>query len=36
MKFKKTSVTSQKEILKRKLGGELFEEITLEIGRAHV
>ena len=29
MKFKKTSVTSQKEILKRKLGGELFEEITL-------
>lgn len=30
MKFKKTSVTSQKEILKRKLGGELFEEITLD------
>lgn len=29
MNFKKTSVTTQKEILKRKLGGELFEEITL-------
>ena len=30
MKFKKSSVTSQKEILKRKLGGELFEEIKLD------
>ena len=29
MKFSKSSVTTQKEILKRKLGGELFEEITL-------
>lgn len=29
MKFKETGVTTQKEILKRKLGGELFEEITL-------
>ena len=29
MKFKQTSVTSHKEILKRKLGGELFEELTL-------
>ena len=29
MKFTETSVTTQKEILKRKLGGELFEEITL-------
>ena len=30
MKFTETSVTTQKEILKRKLGGELFEEITLD------
>lgn len=30
MKFKESSVTSQKEILKRKLGGELFEEIKLD------
>lgn len=30
MKFKETSVTTQLEILKRKLGGELFEEITLD------
>ena len=30
MKFKKSSVISQKEILKRKLGGELFEEIKLD------
>jgi hypothetical protein len=30
MKFKESSVTTQKEILKRKLGGELFEEITLD------
>lgn len=29
MKFKETGVTTQKEILKRKLGGELFAEITL-------
>lgn len=29
MKFKETSVSTQKEILKRKLGGELLEEITL-------
>lgn len=29
MKFSESSVTTQKEILKRKLGGELFEEITL-------
>ena len=30
MNFKETNVTTQKEILKRKLGGELFEEITLD------
>lgn len=30
MKFKETSVSTQKEILKRKLGGELFEGITLD------
>lgn len=30
MKFKETSVLTQLEILKRKLGGELFEEITLD------
>lgn len=30
MKFKESSVTTQKEILKRKLGGELFEEIELD------
>lgn len=30
MKFKESSVTTQKEILKRKLGGELFEPITLD------
>lgn len=30
MKFTESSVTTQKEILKRKLGGELFEEITLD------
>lgn len=30
MKFKNTNVTTQLEILKRKLGGELFEEITLD------
>lgn len=30
MKFSESSVTTQKEILKRKLGGELFEEITLD------
>lgn len=29
MKFTESSVSTQKEILKRKLGGELFEEITL-------
>lgn len=29
MKFTESSVTTEKEILKRKLGGELFEEITL-------
>ena len=29
MKFSESSVTTQKEILKRKLGGELFEEITI-------
>lgn len=29
MKFLESSVTTQKEILKRKLGGELFEEITI-------
>ena len=28
MKFTESSVTTQKEILKRRLGGELFEEIT--------
>lgn len=30
MKFTETTVTTQKEILKRKLGGELFEEIKLD------
>ncbi len=30
MKFKESSVTTQKEILKRKLGGELFVPITLD------
>ena len=30
MKFTESSVTTQKEILKRRLGGELFEEITLD------
>lgn len=30
MKFTESSVSTQKEILKRKLGGELFEEITLD------
>lgn len=30
MKFTESSVTTQKEILKRKLGGELFEEIKLD------
>ncbi len=30
MKFTESSVTTQKEILKRKLGGELFEEIALD------
>lgn len=30
MRFKESSVTTQKEILKRKLGGELFEEIKLD------
>ena len=30
MKFTETSVSTQKEILKRKLGGELFEGITLD------
>lgn len=30
MKFKETGVTTQLEILKRKLGGELFGEITLD------
>lgn len=30
MKVKETSVVSQLEILKRKLGGELLEEITLD------
>ena len=30
MKFKESTVTMQKEILQRKLGGELFEEITLD------
>lgn len=30
MNFKNTSVTTQKEILKRRLGGELFEEMTLD------
>ena len=30
MKFKESTVTTQKEILKRRLGGELFEEITLD------
>lgn len=30
MKFKTTEVAMQPEILKRKLGGELFEEITLD------
>lgn len=30
MKFKTTEVNMQLEILKRKLGGELFEEITLD------
>ncbi len=29
MKFKESNVTTQKEILKRRLGGELFEPITL-------
>lgn len=30
MKFKSTAVNVQPEILKRKLGGELFSEITLD------
>ena len=30
MKFKESTVTTQKEILKRRLGGELFEEIKLD------
>lgn len=30
MNFSEKSVTTQKEILKRKLGGELFEEIKLD------
>ena len=30
MKFKSTKVNMQPEILKRKLGGELFSEITLD------
>lgn len=30
MKFTEETLTTQKEILKRKLGGELFEEITLD------
>lgn len=30
MKFSESTVTTQKEILKRKLGGELFEGITLD------
>ena len=30
MKFTEKSVTTQLEILKRKLGGELFEEIKLD------
>ena len=30
MKFKESSVTTQKEILKRKLGGELFTPVTLD------
>lgn len=30
MKFTESTVTTQKEILKRKLGGELFEEVTLD------
>lgn len=30
MNFSETNVTTQKEILKRKLGGELFEGITLD------
>ena len=30
MKFKESSVTTQKEILKRKLGGELFVPIKLD------
>ena len=32
MKFTESGVTTQKEILKRKLGGELFEEIKLVSG----
>lgn len=32
MKFTESGVTTQKEILKRKLGGELFEEIKLASG----
>lgn len=30
MNYKETNATAQKEILKRKLGGELFEPITLD------
>ena len=30
MKFKESSVTTQKEILKRKLGGELFVPVKLD------
>lgn len=30
MRFEESSVTTQKEILKRKLGGELFKEIKLD------
>ena len=30
MKFTESTVTTQKEILKRRLGGELFEEIILD------
>ena len=30
MKFKESTVTTQKEILKRRLGGELFDKIKLD------
>lgn len=32
MVFKSNNITTQKEVLKRKLGGELFEPITLVFG----